>query len=48
MGDNFFVYLLFDCITTVLGRVMLKEMCKEAFYSKLVEDALAKGRIQHK
>lgn len=48
MGDNFFVYLLFDCITTVLGRVILKEMCKEAFYSNLVEEALAKVKNHHK
>ena len=46
MGNNFFIYILFDCVITVLGRRILKALYRSLDQQNLVDEMLTINRNQ--
>jgi len=44
MGNNFFVYLLFDCVITVLGKWTLSYLHRKLDQRALVDEMLAQTK----
>ena len=44
IGNNFYIYIFFDCVITVLGRWILIALYRELDQQNLVEEMLTKNR----
>jgi hypothetical protein len=44
MGDNFYIYILFDCVITVLGRRILIALFRSFDQQNLVDEMLTINR----
>ena len=44
MGNNFFIYILFDCVITVLGRRILNAFYRALDQQNLVDEMLTINR----
>ena len=44
IGNNFYMYIFFDCVITVLGRRILRALYRELDQQNLVEEMLTKNR----
>ena len=47
IGNNFFIYILFDCVITVLGRRILKALYRSLNQQNLVDDMLTINKNQN-